>query len=347
MKKDESIIIFKNDRIGDLMPAVAAINLIIDNNQEKKIIIFLSNINYKMKFLFEKKNVKIIKIGYKLTILNRVSILLFFLINNISKVYIIRPKNFFFLLPLFFFYKKIQFFALCINAYKNHRRPINFFRKYLSNYVINDRETKKIRPSRKELQLKLVDNNWKDKKINEVYDIELSDDLKKILPNEYCLIHYKKNVFENLSWGKNGLLKIIDNLNNYYSKIILINDIEGGSDNIFFKEKYDWYDFKSKNSSIKKNYVVYLENIDGKDLFNVIRFSKKTIACHGTITLIGNLTNTPILDLFNCNINSKEDFYEYKNSFHEHVPKNNYDFIIPSKNLDKTIKKMLFLLKNE
>ena len=123
----------------------------------------------------------------------------------------------------------------------------------------------------------MVDNNWKDKKINEVYDIELSDDLKKILPNEYCLFHYKKNVFENLSWGKNGLTKIINNLNNYYSKIILINDIEGGPDNIFIKEKYECYDFKIKNTSIKKNDVVYLENIDGKDLFNVIRFSKKQL----------------------------------------------------------------------
>ena len=232
------------------MPAVEAINLIIKNNQEKKIIIFLSNINYKMKFLFEKKNVKIIKTGYKLTILNRISILLFFLINNISKVYIIRPKNFFFLLPLFFFYKKIQFFALCINGHNNYRRPINFFRKYLSNYEINDRETKK-EDLRQELQLKLVDNNWKDKKINEVYDIELSDDLKKFyLMN--IIIYYKKNVFENLSWGKNGLTKIINNLNNYYSKIILINDIEGGPDNIFFKEKYDWYDLKVKIHLLKK-----------------------------------------------------------------------------------------------
>ena len=58
MKKNENIIIFKNDRIGDLIPSVAAINLIINNNQDKKIIIYLSNINYKMKFLFEKKMLK-------------------------------------------------------------------------------------------------------------------------------------------------------------------------------------------------------------------------------------------------------------------------------------------------
>ena len=104
MKKNENIIIFKNDRIGDLIPSVAAINLIINNNQDKKIIIYLSNINYKMKFLFEKKNVEVIEVKYSLSIINRISILLFFLMNKISKVYIMRPKNFFFFLPFFFFF---------------------------------------------------------------------------------------------------------------------------------------------------------------------------------------------------------------------------------------------------
>ena len=344
MKKNENIIIFKNDRIGDLIPSVPAINLLINNNQDKKIIIYLSNINYKMKFLFEKKNVEVIKVKYSLSIMNRISILLFFMMNKISKVYIMRPKNFFFLLPFFFFYKKIQFFALCVNSNNNYRRPKNFFRKYLSNYVINDRETKKIRPSRKELQLNLVDRDWKKKLVEKEYDLEISDQLKKILPIEYCLIHYKKNVFEKLSWGRDGLLQIITHLNKYYSKIILINDIEGGSDNEFFKGIYDWFDFKTRNSSINNHNVIYLENIDGLDLFNVIKKAKKTIACHGTITLLGNLVNTPILDLFNCEINSNKDFYQYKNSFHEHVPKNNYDFIIPNKDIDKTLRKMKFSL---
>ena len=52
MKK---IIIFKNDRIGDLIPSVPAINLIIDKNKDKDVVIYLSEINYKMKFLFDKK----------------------------------------------------------------------------------------------------------------------------------------------------------------------------------------------------------------------------------------------------------------------------------------------------
>ena len=82
-------------------------------------------------------------------------------------------------------------------------------------------------------------------------------------------------------------------------------------------------------------------------MFNVIKLSKKTIAVHGTITLLGNLLGVPILDIFYCNIKNSDDFYRYKNAFHEWKPNDiNYNFIVPSKNLNKTINKMLFSLKN-
>jgi hypothetical protein len=345
MKTIKKIIIFKNDRIGDLIPSVPAINLLIENNKDKEIIIYLSEINYKMNFLFEYENVKIIKVNYNLTYSNRIKLIFFFLTNIISEVYIIRPKYFFFILPLLFFFKKTKYYALCLNGKKNYRRPSIFFRKFLSNFIINDRETQSIRPSRKELQLELVDVNWKNKNIRNDYNFDLSNELKKILPKHYCLIHYKKNVFEKLSWGKEGLLEILENLKTYYPNIILINDIDGGDDNLFFKKRFDWFDFRNKDHILKNNNILYFENIDGLDLFNVVRLSKKTIACHGTITLLGNLVNTPILDLFNCDIKSRDDFYQYKNSFHEHVPKNNYDFIIPSTDIKKTLRKMKFSIK--
>ena len=62
------IIIFKNDRIGDLIPSIPAINLIIDQNINKKVIIYLSNINFNMKFLLNNKNVEIVKVKYNLTL---------------------------------------------------------------------------------------------------------------------------------------------------------------------------------------------------------------------------------------------------------------------------------------
>ena len=326
MKK---VIIFKNDRIGDLIPSVPAINLIIDKNKDKKVVIYLSEINYKMKFLFDKKNVEVISIRYKLSLKDRICIFYFFFRTKITQVYILRPKYFLFLLPLVFFFK----------------RPNNFLRKFLTKFVVNDRGTLKKRISREMLQLNLVN---KDSKIflEENCDFNLSSILKKILPSNYCLIHYKKIMFEDLEWGRDGLNKIINEILKYYQNVVLINDIEPSNDYIFFKKEYNWYDFKKEKYEKNNSKILYLENIDGQDLFNVIKFSKKTIAFHGTITLLGNLTKVPILDMFYCKIKNKDDYHRYKNSFHEHMPNhNNYDFIIPKKDIKKTIKKMTFSLK--
>ena len=86
MKTIKKIIIFKNDRIGDLIPSVPAINLLIENNKDKEIIIYLSEINYKMNFLFEYENVKIIKVNYNLTYSNRIKLIFFFLTNSSKEV---------------------------------------------------------------------------------------------------------------------------------------------------------------------------------------------------------------------------------------------------------------------
>ena len=50
---NEEIIIFKNDKIGDLLHAYNAIQDIISKNLDKKVLIFLSHYNSDMKFLFK------------------------------------------------------------------------------------------------------------------------------------------------------------------------------------------------------------------------------------------------------------------------------------------------------
>ena len=55
---NEEIIIFKNDKIGDLLHAYNAIQDIINKNLNKKILIFLSHYNSEMKFLFKSSNVR-------------------------------------------------------------------------------------------------------------------------------------------------------------------------------------------------------------------------------------------------------------------------------------------------
>ena len=44
---------------------------------------------------------------------------------------------------------------------------------------------------------------------------------------------------------------------------------------------------------------------------------------------------------------NKKDFYRYKNAFHEFKPKlNNYEFIIPKRNLEASIKKIRNIISN-
>ena len=93
---------------------------------------------------------------------------------------------------------------------------------------------------------------------------------------------------------------------------------------------------------------MFFDNIEGEDLYNVIKYSKKVIAFHGNITSIGFLNKISVLDLFYCEINNKDDYYSYKNAFYEFKPKyKGYDFIVPSKSVEKTIKKMKFALRNQ
>ena len=45
MKSNNRIIIFKNDRLGDLLHSIPAINNVIDQNPDKEITIFFSKIS--------------------------------------------------------------------------------------------------------------------------------------------------------------------------------------------------------------------------------------------------------------------------------------------------------------
>ena len=83
-------------------------------------------------------------------------------------------------------------------------------------------------------------------------------------------------------------------------------------------------------------------------MFNVIKYSHKVVAFHGMMTSFGYLLKKPVLDLFHCKIEVWEDYRSYRNSFYEFKPKYyGYDFIIPNKNIRKTIRKMRFSLERD
>ena len=91
----------------------------------------------------------------------------------------------------------------------------------------------------------------------------------------------------------------------------------------------------------------YYPNIKAESLFKMIGNAKIVISFHGTITTMAAIQKTKVIDLFNCEINSINDFYKYKNAFHEFVPKlKSYEFMIPKKNFSITIKRIENLLVN-
>ncbi len=327
---NEQIVIFKNEKIGDLIHSYNAIKKIISDNKDKKIIIFLSHYNYEMKFLFDYKNVYIKVITEKISILDKLKILLYFFNNKIVEVYILKPSIYFFILPLIFF-KKIRYNGICVNKINYYRPPV-FLRKFLNNYVINDRGTKKIRRSIHDLHLDLLN------KVDLSYNFQSIINKNQLNKDKYLLIHFNKFKFSTLYWGLEELYQIIETLKEKFDFIILTNDLNDKETNNILTNKY---------SNFENTKVKYLPDVKGKAFFDIIGNAKLVLAFHGMITSIAAIQNTYVIDLFNCKINNKNDFYKYKNAFHEFKPKlKNYEFLIPKKDFLVTINRIKKLIKN-
>ena len=326
---NEKIVIFKNEKTGDLIHSYNAIKKIISNNANKEIIIYLSYYNFEMRFLFDSNNVRVKCITEKISFIDKLKILIYLFKKNIIKVYIFKPSFFLFILPIFF--GKIKFYGICVKN-NSYLRPPKFLRQFLTNFVVNDRGTTKIRPSIHDLHLKLINNEKNSIKFSSINNKYIKDNKK------YLLIHFNKFKFNMLNWGLNELYIITEKLGEHFDYIALTNDINDEETNTLLSKKYS--DFNTAK-------VKYYPNIKGKSLFELIGNANLVLSFHGMITSIGALQNTKVLDLFNCQIKNKKDFYKYKNAFHEFKPKlDSYEFIIPRENCLTTLKKINRIIAN-
>ena len=151
-----------------------------------------------------------------------------------------------------------------------------------------------------------------------------------------------------MKWGIDELDILIKEISKYHRNIVLIKDLEIDEMNKIFRNKFNTFDFETNRFYKNPGIVSFFDNIEGENLYNAIKFAKKIIATHGTMTSLAFLCKKPCLDLFQCEINNIDDYHRYKNSFYEFKPNYpGYDFIIPSKNIYKTIKKMQFSLSKK
>lgn len=338
---DEKIIVFKNDAVGDLTQSLKAIKNITNIHKNKIIEIYLSERSEKFNFLIDDGNVKFKKLNYDLNIFEKFNLILYLLKNNITNVYILTPKNFYFYLPLLF--RNIKFFGLCINGPNNYKRPSLFLRKLLFKFVVNDREAIYKRDHTTKLQYDLTNIDASNMNDNIQIRLKISDFLKKNLPTNYAYFHLKKDIVEKLNWNIDDLKKLFNFLLDNYEHVVFTRDIEINDKDDLLKEKFKTVDFDNNkifNNNLSTKIILY-DNIKGVDLYETILKSSKVIAFHGMMTNLASINKNNTIDMWFCDIKNYDDYRNYRNAFYEFKPKyKGYNFIIPSKRIDKTIKKL-------
>jgi len=336
MKK---ILVFKNDRTGDLFTSLNAINKILNKHNNDHIIFYLSNLNHKFSFLFPKIIKKILPI--KLTIFNKFEILLFFIKNKIDTVYILKPKNFYFWLA--FFFRKTKFYAITIKS-KKKTRPSIFLSKYLYKKIEIDRTEIKKRLSTYILQKSLIENyNDGINLINLNYKIQR----KFHLPNKYIFFHYKHKLFKDLlGWELNKTKDLIKYLSSKSENLLFSSELKNVDINNYFESNFNTYDYTyGKKKLINDNKITFLKNIDGVDLYDAVKQSTNVIAPEGIITHMAYFLKKKPIALLHFIIKNKNDLNDQIISCKEWFPPDNFQYIVLKKNFEKTIMKIEKRLK--
>ncbi len=332
MKK---VIILKNDRTGDLFTSIRAINSIFNKHQNDKIEIFLSKINHKFSFLFNPHKIRVV--NFDLNIFEKISIFFYFLFNKIDTVYILTPKNFYYVLPFILYFKKIKFYGICIDS--DNYRPSIFLRKFLYKKIIINRKQIQKRNSTYEIQKKLVD--YKDKQLN-LINTNIKIKLKINFYDNTIFFHYKKNIFKNLlDWDLNNIKKLINFLYELKGSVIFSSEINDQESDTFFLSEFNSYDFKKEISNkINDKKILYLKNIDGQNLYSAINESKFIVAPEGIITHIGYHLKKNIFSLLFFRLKNKKDFIKQVISCKEWFPPNNFKYIVLKKDFESSIRKL-------
>lgn len=334
MKK--KIIIFKNDRGGDLLNSIKPISSILNDNND--VTIFLSQYNFGFSFLFNKSIVK--KINYDLNILDKIFLFFYILINDFKIVYILTPKNFYYFLP--FIFRKIKFYGITVDGFKRFR-PNNYLRKFLEKYIIINRSQINQKSS-SDLQLELIkDQNLIDSSYRNLQHPNMENYILENIPNEYLLIQYKESFFKKINLINEDFNLLLNEINKKFKNIIFFSDIEQTQSNKFFINKFDYI-----NCDVKKIYfkslspnIIYLHNVNIENLFSLVKNSENILCPHGLLTHMSRFYKKKNLNLFNFVINDKSDLKHQKIAFSEWYKNMNIKFIFLNNDINKTIKKIL------
>lgn len=337
MKK--KILILKNDRVGDLFTSLKLISSL--DNKNNTIKLYLSNLNTNFSFLF--KNFKIKTLNNKINIYDKFKVFFDLLFNKYNKVYILTPKEFYFYLPLFF--RKIKFYAIVYNNYKNNR-PHPILRKFLYKYKIIYRN--KINyMSYSETQNQLLDS---DESLDNNYkNINIPNFDKKffnIIPDNYIFFQFRYNFFDELKWNLPEINSFIKSLNKKYTNVLFCSDIEGNERvnfyNDYFEKNFSVIDLNINLKKINNNSknIFFIRNLMSKDLLFIIKNSQMCVAKEGIIGHISYFLKKKCHNLYNFKITDYKSYYHQKISYSEWSKGMCFSFSLLNGDVDKAIRKV-------
>ena len=333
---DKKILIFKNDRVGDLFHSIKGINSILNEHKDYKIEIILSKLSKDIGFLFDKNNIKVDIYNYDLNFSEKLKIIKKVLINNYEKIFILSPKSIYFYLPII---SNSKFYAVVVKDHKRNR-PLKFLRNKLFKFEINDRTSKRVNEGISALTEKLCNEKsieYPNILNNKPSNSKLLNDNIDIFKN-FIHFHYKDSLFKKNGWTINNFLDLINKISKKTEKIFISSDFGDYKYHNYLLDKLSFINFENEKMNIENDSkIIYLHNIKIHDLFKLINLSNQVISPHGTMSLMASYLNKKVIDLFDTTVSII--------SFREFKPLNkNYNFLILKNDIDLIVNKIINFL---
>tara|TARA_Y100000590_G_scaffold211173_1_gene239259 strand:- start:48 stop:1046 length:999 start_codon:yes stop_codon:yes gene_type:complete len=319
-----NILVFRTDRVGDLLLTCPAFLSIKKNFPNSKITLIASNKNFKYAKTFDFFD----------------DVLIFPEKNFFKKISFIKKlsKNNFDLVLIFDGKERSFFTSMFLKSNKKfgvlQNKKINFFWKLLNiKFVLDDEKTNLIDIYQKLFDLAQINTNIKyynfltlkednqfSSKINCEKYIQIHLDEKwsnKLYINKYKEINPSYKEFTNLllNLSENYNILITTGILNYELVDLLIsNFFKKDNNNIYF-------------SDISKNKIFLIYKPSLLDLESLIKKAKILISCHGAIVHMANSFNVKIFDIIDQN---KKDWYLRFTSYlknHNLIYRDNFNLI--------------------
>ena len=114
--------------------------------------------------------------------------------------------------------------------------------------------------------------------------------------------------------------------------IVFSSELNNEEKNNFFYKNFNSFDFKTKQyNKINNHNILYLKNIEGKNLVNAIYLCKDVVAPESGITHIGSFLKKETLALMHFNFKKKSDVFKQIIACKEWSPLSNFKFTIIKK----------------